>query len=337
MTTVSVIIPTFNRLAHLRSAIESVLDQSHPVSEIIVVDDGSSDGTEQWCTPLPYLRYIKQENKGVASARNTGMRAASGEWMAFLDSDDVWEPEKIKVQLSAIADSVNSAWSITGCSVVNSGGAIQARDGWNSVFSTSHPPIELLTRTLTPGEVKHRGKKYQYFTGDLFATLFSGNIGLPSSLLLHRSVPAKVGYFNESLRLAEETEYVHRIASEFPVAVVTDPLVQYRVAQQGSLTDSSNSERLIQNALSSLDNAIQLRNSVSIEERAAYEGGRYFLAMRLAYTQLSMLRTGAVRKTLRTNVLKYRLTVPAVALYTAAFLPSYLLQGLQLLKQLMKR
>jgi glycosyltransferase involved in cell wall biosynthesis len=107
---VSVVIPTYNRAKLIVNAIESVLAQTHPVREIIVVDDGSTDNTaqvlERYLGAQPRLReivrYFSQPNQGQSVARNKGVKEASGEWIAFLDSDDQWRPEKLELQLSAL-------------------------------------------------------------------------------------------------------------------------------------------------------------------------------------------------------------------------------------------
>ena len=95
-TTVSVVIPTYNRLPYLREAVDSVLNQTWPALEILIVDDGSTDGTEE---ALPTfggpVRYFRQKNSGPATARNRGIREAKGDWIAFLDSDDLWLPDKL--------------------------------------------------------------------------------------------------------------------------------------------------------------------------------------------------------------------------------------------------
>ena len=96
---ISVIIPAYNAEQHISRAIDSVLAQTHPADEIIAVDDGSTDDTGQILRSYGrQLRYIGQENGGAGAARNTGIKAARGEWIAFLDADDEWLPEKLKCQ-----------------------------------------------------------------------------------------------------------------------------------------------------------------------------------------------------------------------------------------------
>lgn len=104
---VSVIIPAYNAESFLHHAIESALAQTHRVFEIIVVDDGSSDATSDVAGRYP-VTVIKKKNGGPASARNTGIDAATGEWIAFLDHDDTWHPDKTKIQLTYIKDDIGA-------------------------------------------------------------------------------------------------------------------------------------------------------------------------------------------------------------------------------------
>ncbi|MFT7472815.1 MAG: glycosyltransferase involved in cell wall biosynthesis, partial [Kiritimatiellia bacterium] len=101
--TVAVIIPTYNRAATLGRALESVATQSRQADEVCVVDDGSTDGTEELVKQqYPGTIYIKQQNGGVSSARNKGVEATTSKYLSFLDSDDEWLPKKLEAQLSAL-------------------------------------------------------------------------------------------------------------------------------------------------------------------------------------------------------------------------------------------
>src|SRR5215212_11526906 len=98
---VSVVIPTYNRRRLVVEAVESALAQTYRPLEILVVDDGSTDGTEAELHRFgSAVRYLKQPNQGAAAARNRGIRAATGELVAFLDSDDLWAPAKIEKQVA---------------------------------------------------------------------------------------------------------------------------------------------------------------------------------------------------------------------------------------------
>src|SRR2546425_2446463 len=107
--TVSAVIPTYNRGHLLKNAIDSILAQTYPVHEIIIVDDGSTDGTDEMVRSYirqkrseVIIRYIRQENQGQSAALNRGIEKASGEWIAFLHSDDSWLPEKLERQFRAL-------------------------------------------------------------------------------------------------------------------------------------------------------------------------------------------------------------------------------------------
>jgi glycosyltransferase involved in cell wall biosynthesis len=100
MPLVSTVIPAYNAAPFLSKAIESALAQSYPLIEIIVVDDGSHDETSEIAQRYPVVLIRHEKNRGVSSARNTGIRAAKGEWVAFLDADDTWHPQKTEIQLS---------------------------------------------------------------------------------------------------------------------------------------------------------------------------------------------------------------------------------------------
>ena len=102
---ISVIIPTYNRAANIKTAIDSVLKQTCLPHELIVVDDGSRDHTAEIVKSInsTILKYYYQKNSGGAAARNTGMKHAKGKWIAFLDSDDTWKPEKLYRQVELIS------------------------------------------------------------------------------------------------------------------------------------------------------------------------------------------------------------------------------------------
>ena len=105
MQSISVVIPTFNRRSLVVDAVKSVLAQEIDEMEIIVVDDGSTDGTQDVLKPyLKVIRYIRQDNLGVSAARNHGVRESRGELIAFLDSDDLWSPGKLKAQMNQLSD-----------------------------------------------------------------------------------------------------------------------------------------------------------------------------------------------------------------------------------------
>jgi glycosyltransferase involved in cell wall biosynthesis len=323
---VSVVIPTYNRAALLGRAVESALAQTMAPLEILIVDDGSTDETRavcaQWSAPV---RYIATPNGGVAKARNVGIAEARGEWVALLDSDDEWEPDKLAAQCAALDAAPEARWCITGSTLIDGNGQPRAgRQGFEAAF-----PVF--------SEVKDSAAEYfgralrqigpDAYTGDLFETLFRGNVVLPSSALIHRSVFERCGTFDPEFRYAEETQFFHRVAAEFPVVVLLGRLVRYRVAQSGSLTSSANTQKLITNALLSLDHASTLRPPTP-SSRLAHAAGKHSLSLRLAYALLSNYDTHGARLVAR--------SAGAWGILAASYLPASVLRGLHQLKRRMR-
>jgi glycosyltransferase involved in cell wall biosynthesis len=110
---VSVIIPVYNGGRYLRAALESVFAQTYRPFEVIVVDDGSADDSGVIAQSFSDVRYIRQANQGVAAARNTGIEAALGEFLAFLDQDDLWTPEKLKLQIACLLNNPDLGYTLT--------------------------------------------------------------------------------------------------------------------------------------------------------------------------------------------------------------------------------
>ena len=128
MSKVSVIIPTYNREKLISRAIESVLAQVYPVYEIIVVDDGSTDATKSVLAPFNgKIKYIYQKNAGIAEARNRGIKESSGEYIAFLDSDDYWAPEKLAEQVKVLDANPQVGIVFAPMPIVNEKGEILGR------------------------------------------------------------------------------------------------------------------------------------------------------------------------------------------------------------------
>lgn len=198
---VSVVIPTFNRASLLPRTLESVLAQTFGAFEILVVDDGSEDDTAEVVVRMadPRIRYLAMpENRGVAAARNHGLAEARGEFIAFLDSDDEWFPEKLERQVACF------------------------RDG----------PPELGLVYTGVQDLHERGeRRIQRPThrGDLYETLLLGNVvhGGGSNVMIRRTVVDVVGGFDETLPAIEDFDYWLRIARHFTLDFVSDVLLTY--------------------------------------------------------------------------------------------------------------
>jgi glycosyltransferase involved in cell wall biosynthesis len=196
---VSVVIPSYNYGHFVAQAVESALAQTYPNLEIIVVDDGSKDDTRQRLEPyLDRIRYIYQENRGLSAARNTGIRAARGEWVGLLDADDLWHPQKIEVQLAAVPD-------LDSVGLIGSG-----------------PAEDQLPASLAPNPKTERVGVREF--------LLSRRTG-PSGALLRRTCVEQVGWFDEGLTSIEDRDMWLRVAARFGAVIVLSPCFYYRLHQ----------------------------------------------------------------------------------------------------------
>jgi len=206
---VSVIIPTYNRREPLTEAVASVLAQSHAALELIVVDDGSDDGTAAFLAERfndARLRLISQENLGVSAARNRGAREASGDWLAFLDSDDSWLPEKLERQLAVTLARPDCPVSYTE--------EIWYRHG----------------RWANPRNVHAKQD------GWIFEQCLALCIISPSSVMMRRDVWDELGGFDESLVACEDYDLWLRLSVRYPVCLVDEKLIIKRNGHEGQLS-----------------------------------------------------------------------------------------------------
>ncbi|WP_437913998.1 glycosyltransferase [Sorangium sp. So ce302] len=193
---VSVVIPTYNYGHFVVDAVESVLAQTYKRHEIIVVDDGSSDDTPgRLASYRDRIRYVRQQNQGVSAARNLGIGLASGEWVALLDADDVWHPQKLALQISVL----NAHPDLSVIGGAGSSGAL--------------PP------DLPEEPVVDRLSVVDFLTWTPMAQ---------SSVMVRRRCFDRVGGFDAKLRYAEDREMWIRLAAAFSTARVKTPLYYYR-------------------------------------------------------------------------------------------------------------
>jgi len=194
---ISVIIPTYNRRHTLGRAIQSVMDQSLLPAEIIVVDDGSTDGTSEWIQKsYPSIQLIIQPKQGVSAARNTGINAAEYDWTAFLDSDDEWLPNKLEKQVEALQRNPD----IKFC---------HSEENW-----------------IRNGVRVNQKKGHQKYGGYIFEQCLDKCRISPSTLLIHKSIFESVGYFDESFQVCEDYDLWLRITAKYLVLYLKESLVK---------------------------------------------------------------------------------------------------------------
>ena len=211
---VSVIIPTYNRASLLPAAIASVLGQTYSNVELIVVDDGSTDGTQHLLEGYgDRLRWISQPNAGPAVARNRGLSIARGDILAFLDSDDQWLPTKLERQVASLEEAGSeAACSLCNCTVLFANGER------TSTFAIADTIPKCPTGLWTnPAEV-----------------LLNRFVMFNQAVAIRREVLERVGYFDESLRFGEDYDLPFRLALCGPWTIIRDELVVYHEASPGS-------------------------------------------------------------------------------------------------------
>lgn len=193
---IDVIIPTYNRRHTLGRAIDSVLIQSLKPAEIIIVDDGSTDGTQELISiNYPDITYIKSENKGVSAARNLGIKHGQSDWLAFLDSDDEWLPNKLEKQSAAISN--QKEYKVVHCD------EIWFRNG-----------------SRVNSKIKH-----QKYGGSIFEKCLPLCVVSPSAVIIHRVLFRELGLFDENLPACEDYDLWLRICAIYPVLYVEAPLL----------------------------------------------------------------------------------------------------------------
>jgi glycosyltransferase involved in cell wall biosynthesis len=206
---VSVVIPCYNQAHFLEEAIESVLAQSYPHFEIVVVDDGSTDNTSEVAARYPKVRCVRQDNQGLSAARNAGMRYSRGEYLVFLDADDRLLPKALKAGLECFA-------SHPECAFVCGHHRYIRADG--SVLSQWSPP---------------------YIDGDYYEALLRRNfIAMHATVMYRRAVLKAIGGFNETLSACEDHELYLRIARRFPVHYHAKLVAEYRRHDENMTGDS---------------------------------------------------------------------------------------------------
>lgn len=236
---VSVIIPTYNRKALVLEAVDSVLSQQYTPLELIVVDDGSTDGTAGRLTACSNrIHVIRQPNAGVSAARNRGIRAAKGEFIAFLDSDDLWLPEKIERQVSFFMDHSDAR-------------ICQTEEIW-----------------VRNGKRVNPRKRHRKPSGFIFRPSLELCLVSPSAVMMRSGLFDTVGLFDESLPACEDYDLWLRIACRFPIHLIDEALIIKRGGHADQLSKMIGLDRFrIQSIRKMLDSGILCAEDFDIARR----------------------------------------------------------------------
>jgi glycosyltransferase involved in cell wall biosynthesis len=221
---ISVIVPAYNAAVYLPHAIDSVLAQTYLSWEIVIVDDGSTDNTravvESYRPKLQdRLRYIRQPNRGVSAARNTGIRAARGEFIALLDADDVWLPRRLERGVKAMDADPDA-------------GLVHAR------------VARIDTRGSVTGQLKVEPK---YLSGRIARHIYTRHAHLIcTTVMFRKSCLETTGWFDEAMQVTEDRDLWFRIALRYKVAYIDEVSAYYRLSPSST---TANLERLLKGQL----------------------------------------------------------------------------------------
>jgi glycosyltransferase involved in cell wall biosynthesis len=200
---ITAIIPTFNSERYICDTVESVLVQTYPVHEVIVVDDGSADDTEKVLARYAgRIRYIRQKNAGPPVARNTGLAHATGDWIALLDSDDLWVRTKLERQMEYLEAHPACGLVYTDMKTFDDTGIIEES-------------VKVSRNLILP-------------SGRIFPQMFAETLFQTSAVLIRKSCLDTVGGFDDALRMGDDYELFLRLARHFELGYVDEPLVLYR-------------------------------------------------------------------------------------------------------------
>ena len=214
---VSVIVPTFNRLEYLRAAIDSIFNQTHSDWELLIADDGSAEATREYLRNLscpPKVRVIWMPHTGIpAAVRNAALREARGKYVAFLDSDDLWDRRKLEAQLAVMQTRSLCQWSYTAFTNVDESGVV------------------------LPTEVQRR---WVPCDGEIFERMLRGEVSLRTPCVLAtRQLLMEAGGFDESILSGEDYDLWYRLALRSDIAVINEPLVKIRHHRENHSADWS--------------------------------------------------------------------------------------------------
>jgi len=203
---IDIIMPVYNNEKHLQAALNSVLGQTCQDYSLIIVNDGSTDGSE-WIIERyrqnfqERLNYIRQENKGPASARNTAIRAGNGEFIAFLDADDIWEDEKLAKQIAALQSDPKAGFVYTDNDFIDESGAI----------------------------IENYIRKVKMVRGNVLLDLFCDHFLMTPAVMMRRACLERVGLFNEDLKVGEDYDFFLRLAAAYPAEAIQEKLWKRKV------------------------------------------------------------------------------------------------------------
>jgi glycosyltransferase involved in cell wall biosynthesis len=269
---VSVIIPTYNRAVYVVGAVESALAQRAVATELLVVDDGSTDDTRAMLEPyFDRITYIAQANAGVSAARNAAIRRAHGTLIAFLDSDDIWEPFKLDAQVRFLADHPEVGLICSDFSGFDDSG-FSAPSHIDAMFPHFGEIRQRLGERFARCDgVTAADRVVRVYSGDVFDIMVRGYFTLTSTVVIRRSVIEECGFFDEALHHSEDYDYYLRVSRRHRIAYMDLPTARYRRGHADQLSGGVFGSR---RQVAGLQNWLRLAERIREEDPTYYRGHR---------------------------------------------------------------
>ncbi len=274
---VSVLVPAYNRADTIAETLDSLIQQSYPNLEIVVVDDGSTDATAQVAARYAgRVRYVRQVNGGLAAARNRAQREARGNYIAWLDADDIAEPERIALQVACLEELPEVSLCCSDFSAFTSDGLVAPSyvADYYKVVKASPGGVRALfdaATVLTPNEFLRGlvpGETVPVYSGMLFDRLVWGNFVHPPTIMFRRKLMQQTGELDEGYSNLCDYDWLLRASRCGPIAFIDRPMLRYRLSP-GQMSGDHNTVTIKLETIRIIDRLKELDSAYYAEQRAA--------------------------------------------------------------------
>ncbi len=317
---ISVIVAAYNQADYIAACLESVFSQIYPNYEIIVVDDGSTDRTPDILSGYgDRIKVIRQNNGGRSSTRNRGLKAASYDWVAFLDGDDLWEPEKLARQAAAIKNHPEVDFIATNAVWFNDQGPVK-----ENFFNTMRRLPRMPGRT--DGTLK-------ILDGSIYPVLLEENFIVTSSVLMRRGCLTETGYFDETLRRCEDRDLWLRLAPRCRFAIIDEILTRNRYTET---MGENKSELSLRSRITLFEKALAGLNGQDKRYRKTIARQLCKSHCELGYLHFARYDFTPARREFLKSFSHSPHYNPLSLYYPLTFLPKYLVRALRNLKNVRK-
>jgi len=285
---VSFLIPTYNRGNVIAETIDSVLAQSYPAIEIVVVDDGSTDETAAVMRHYAdRVRYLRKPNGGLASARNLAQQSANGKYLAWVDSDDICEPQRAALQVACLEAFHDMVLCSSDFSAFDERGEVSRSyiGTYYSAIGRAAAGVDALYHDCQDVNISNQAGLSEYeervvrvLNGNLYERLVWGNFIHPPTLMVRRTLAERVGAFDESLSVTSDYEWLIRASRVGRIGFLKQPLLRYRLSTTQMSGGHTNARQKLE--------TVRVMKAIHAENRGFYESQRTAFDARIGASYL---------------------------------------------------